>query len=106
MLPATQTVYRVPCHSKSTFIYIFHWLFMTILEENEKGIIPFYQWRPERLRILSKVTLLSDSKLNSVQLTPMITIPKHFHDITHTENTAKQAKKKKQKFTHMYQGQK
>lgn len=58
-------------------------------------IIPFYQWRPERLRILSKVTLLSDSKLNSVQLTPMITIPKYFHDTTHTENKAKQAKKKK-----------
>lgn len=101
MLPATQTVYRVPCHSKSTFIYIFHWLLMTISEESERGmIIPFYQWRPERLRILSKVTLLSDSKLSSVQLTPMITIPKYFHDTTHTENKAKQAKKKKK--NHLY----
>ena len=101
MLPATQTVYRVPCHSKSTFIYIFHWLFMTISEENEKGLIPFYQWRPGRLRILSKVTLLSDSKLNSVQLTPVITIPKYFHDTTHTENTAKQAKKKKKNHSNL-----
>ena len=79
---------------------------MTISEESERGmIIPFYQWRPERLRILSKVTLLSDSKLSSVQLTPMITIPKYFHDTTHTENKAKQAKKKK-KITCIYQGKK
>ena len=36
----------------------------------------------------------------------MITTPKYFHGTTHTENKAKQAKKKKKKIAHMYQGEK